>query len=101
MTRMHIVASDFSGLAWIVLAIPFGLIGLALASIVPAIRGHWSAALLAAAPVLLGLLYASLLLFASARSGMMPVGTCAVLLAPPAIGTLSLVVWAARRRPRE
>jgi hypothetical protein len=101
MSPMHILASDFSGLAWIFLAIPMALVALALASFVPANRGHWSAVLLATPPVLLGLLFAAVLMFPSARSGLMPGGMCALLLAPPVIGILSLGVWSERRRPRE
>jgi hypothetical protein len=37
---MHLLASDFSGLAWIFLAIPISLISLAVASFLPASRGH-------------------------------------------------------------
>jgi hypothetical protein len=101
MSPMHILASDFSGLAWIFLAIPMALVALALASFVPASRGHWSAILLAAPPVLFGLLLAALLMFDSARSGLMPAAMCALLLAPPVIGILSLGVWSERRRPRQ
>ena len=98
---MHILASDFSGLAWIFVMIPIVLLVLAVASFLPASYGHWSAVLLAAPAVLLGLTYAALLGFASARSRLMPGGMCALLLAPPVIGILSLGVWSERRRPRE
>jgi len=56
--------------------------------------------LLAAPAVLLGLGYAALLLFASARSSMMAGGMCALLLAP-VIGILSLGVWSERRQSRD
>ena len=101
MSRMHILASDFSGLVWIFLAIPMALLALAVVSFVPASRGHWSAVLLAAPPVLLGLLFAALLISDSARSGLTPAAMCALLLAPPVIGILSLGVWSERRRRRE
>jgi hypothetical protein len=101
MVSMHILASDFSGLAWIILAIPASLAALALVSFIPASRGHWSALLLAAAPVLLGSGIAGLLIFASARSGHMPLAMVALLLAPPVLGILSIGVWSERRRSRE
>jgi hypothetical protein len=98
---MHILASDFSGLAWIFLAIPVTLIVLAIASFLPASRGHWSGIALAAPPVLFGLMFTVLLTFASARSGQMPFGACALLLAPPVLGILSIGVWSERRRSRD
>ena len=98
---MHIVASDFSGLAWIFVGVPFALTALAVLSFIPATRGHWSAGLLAGPPVILGFVFGSLLLLGSMRSGLMPLGMCALLLAPPVLGLLSLGVWAECRRPRE
>jgi hypothetical protein len=98
---MHILASDFSGLVWIFLAIPAVLIVLAVISFFPASRGHWAAPALAGPAVLVGLLYASLLLFASARSRLTPFPMCAFLLAPPVLGILALGVWSGQRRTRE
>ena len=99
---MHILASDFSGLAWIFLAIPFSLIASAAISFIPASRGHWSAVLLAAPAVLFGLMLLVRVGVANARSGLMPFGACALLLAPPVLGILSLGVWSeCRRRSRE
>ncbi|MEA2710316.1 MAG: hypothetical protein QOF78_2917 [Phycisphaerales bacterium] len=98
---MHILASDFSGLAWIFLAMPITLIALALISFIPASRGHWSAVLFAAPPVLFGLMFIVLLMLAGSRSARAPLGTCALLLTPPVLGILSLGVWSERRRSRE
>ena len=98
---MHILASDFGWLTWIFIGVPFALTAVAVLSFIPATRGHWSAGLLAGPPVILGLVYGSLLLLGSMRSGMMPMGMCGLLLAPPVLGLLSLGVWAESRRPRE
>ena len=94
---MLILASDFSGLAWIFVGIPIALSAVAAISFLPAIRGHWSCVALAAPTLVFGLLYASLLMFASARSGLMPGRMCALLLAPPVLGIFSLGVWSERR----
>ena len=97
---MHLLASDFSGFAWIFLAIPIALLMLALLSFLPAARGHWSAVFLAAPPILFGLSFLILLTFAAARHGPMPIGACALLLAPPVVGILSIGLWYERQRPR-
>ena len=98
MQAMHILASDFSGLAWVFLAIPILLIVLALLSFIPASRGHWSAILLAAPPVLFGLSFLVLLALATSRSGQVPFGACALMMAPPVLGILSIGLWSERRR---
>jgi hypothetical protein len=100
MLAMHILASDFSGIAWIFVAIPFVLIALAAISFIPAALGHWSAVLLATPAVLLGLMFVGLITFAVARTAPMPFGACALILAPPVLGILSLGVWSERRRSK-
>ena len=101
MHRMPILASDPGALAWIFLVIPIALILLGLASFLPASRGHWSAMLLATPPVLFGLSFLAVLGFASARSGPVPFAACALFLAPPVLGILSIGLWSNRHRSRE
>ena len=97
---MHILASDFSGLAWIFVAIPIFFIALAGISFIPAALGHWSAVLLAAPAIVFGPLYLAMFVTARARFGGIPFGGCMLLLAPPVLGILSMGVWSERRHAR-
>jgi hypothetical protein len=90
---MMILASDFSGLAWIILGIPLALLAAALASFIPAYFGHWSA-------VVLGILFDSAVMFGGGASHMPP-WACMMFLAPPVAGILAMGLWSERRKTRE
>jgi hypothetical protein len=55
---------------------------------------------LAAPAVILGLMFTGMITLAIRCTEPMPFGACALLLAPPVLGILSLGVWSERRRPR-
>jgi hypothetical protein len=51
--------------------------------------------------VLFGVMFLAMIMFATARSGPVPIGSCALLLAPPVLGILSIGVWSERRKSRQ
>jgi hypothetical protein len=95
-----ILASDFSGLAWIILGIPLALLAAALVSFIPAYFGHWSAVVLALPAVVLGILFDSAVMFGGGASHMPP-WACMMFLAPPVAGILAMGLWSERRKTRE
>jgi len=90
---LHILASDFSGLAPFILGAPIVLL-MALVSFIPSSRGHWSGPVLAAPLILLGAVFICM----QADMDELPATTWSFLLAPVAIGAASVVVWVARRK---
>src|SRR5262245_5230999 len=97
---MIILASDFSGLAWIFLFVPLALLAAAAVSFIPASRGHWSAWVLALPAVVLGLLFCSAVMFGGGASHIEP-WACILFLAPPVTGILALGLWSERRKMRD
>ena len=91
---MKILASDFSGLAPVVLVVP-ALLALAVASFVPSARGHWSGPVLAA-PWALG----TLAFIVAQRSQDLSTFAWAMLLSPLAVTAASVALWAVRRGSR-
>jgi hypothetical protein len=94
-----ILASDFSGLAWLFLAIPLGLLAIALKSFIPAYYGHWSAVALALPAVALGILFDSAVMFGGGAMHPPP-WACMMFLAAPVTGILALGLWSERRKTR-
>ena len=93
-----IPASDFSGLAWIFLAIPLALLAVAAVSFIPAWRGHWSAVALALPAVVLGILFDAAVI--GGASHMAP-WACMLVLLPPVSGILAMGLWSERRKGRD
>jgi len=97
---LSLLASDFSGLAWIFLFVPLALLFLAGMSFIPAYQGHWSTLLLALPPIVLGILFDSMVMFGGGASHMPP-WTCLMFLAPPVAGILAMGLWSEKRKTRD
>ena len=93
------LASDFSGLMWIFVAIPVLLLLAAALSFIPAYRGHWSAVVLALPTVVLGGMFA-LTVISGAGSHLIGAGFVLVM-APPVAGILAMGLWAEMRKRRD
>jgi hypothetical protein len=94
MTMMMIhplLASNFDGLMWIFIAIPLLLLAGAVASFIPADRGHWSALVLAGPAVVLGSIFA-LTVISGAGSHLLPIGF-GIVMGPPVVGILAMGLW--------
>ena len=98
---MNVLASNFSGLTWIFVAIPIVLGALALVSFIPSSRGHWSGPVLATPAVGIGLLMCGVLMFASAAVARAQFLAWVMVLGPPLLGILSIGLWSECRGRRE
>jgi hypothetical protein len=94
-----IPASDFSGLAWMILCIPLVLLAAAVLSFIPAYLGHWSAVVLALPAVVLGILFDSAIM-SGGGGARMPPWACMMFLAPPVTGILAMGLWSEKRKTR-
>src|SRR5688572_8992516 len=91
---MNVLASDFSGMAPLVIVVPV-LFALVVASFVPSARGHWSGPVLAA-PWALG----TLALIVAQSSQSLDAFAWGMLLSPLAVSAGSVALWAVRRGAR-
>ena len=85
--------------AVLLFGIPAALVALGLISFIPASRGHWSAILLAAPSVLIGLMLTWGIVTDPRKDMMIPV-LWIVFPAPLIMGVAASMLWAARRRSR-
>lgn len=92
-------ASNFDGLLPFIFGIPLALVALGFISLIPAFRGHWSAVLLAAPSVLIGLVLTWSIVAASRPDQLIP-ALWVIFPAPLIVGVSSIALWALRRRSR-
>jgi hypothetical protein len=93
------LASNFDGLLPFIFGVPVVIVLLGLVSLIPAAYGHWSALPLAVPCTLLGLIliYA---LFADGRPDSIIPVLWILFPAPFLVGSVSIGIWAVRRRRR-
>ena len=89
-------ASSFDALLPFVFGIPVVLAIMALGSIVLSAGGHWSGAVLAVVPMLIGLILTLSIVFAARKDMLLP-GLWIVFPAPLVLGVISLTVWFIQR----
>lgn len=92
---MIVLASNFSGMALLILIVPIaGILGAV--SFYPAWRGHWAAPLLAAPLLIVGGFAA----FLSLVGAELPLAAYLLLLLPLVVSLSSIGLWIARMRVR-
>ena len=96
---MPLFASNFDGLLSFIFGIPIALVALGLLSFWPATRGHWSAPVLAAPGMLIGLFLKASLLMNSRKDLLMP-ALWVLFPAPLLMGVASVILWSLRRDSR-
>ena len=96
---MPLLASNFDGLLPFIVGIPLTVAALGLLSFWPAARGHWSAPVLSAPCLLIGLLLTGSILLDAEKEALIP-ALWVVFPAPLLVGIASVALWLKRRSNR-
>lgn len=97
---MLFLASNFDAVLPLIYGIPSGLVALGLVSFWPAVRGHWSAPVLAAPVLLIGLLLTASVLMEPRKDMLIP-SLWILYPAPLVVGVASIGIWLVSRLKRK